>query len=179
MFVFSCGRHRSDNLIMTVPSFRIVSGVSQELKNRRALSGPPANTDASSENSTGHDESHAHVTAHVTTQHAIHGNPDHEYPPQLIPIKLICFISHSFSPVKRKKEILFPVRSGCFRSAAQSLSYFKKPRYSSNTLNSISPEHTGRTASDFPMGANSKTSRAAVSTKTGITSYSGPNMISR
>ena len=54
------------------------------------------------------------------------------------------------------------------------LSYLlKNPKYSSNTLNSISPEQTGTTCS------KSKKSFALVNTSTGITSYSGPKTISR
>ena len=49
--------------------------------------------------------------------------------------------------------------------------YFRKnPIYSSNRLNSISPEQTGRTASVLPMGVWVYRSAARVSTRAGITS---------
>ena len=53
----------------------------------------------------------------------------------------------------------------------ETLPYFcRKPMYSSSTLNSMSPEQTGSTASVPGMGTYSNRSRAPVSTRAGITS---------
>ena len=50
------------------------------------------------------------------------------------------------------------------------LYFCRKPMYSSSTLNSMSPEQTGSTASVPGMGTYSNRSRAPVSTRAGITS---------
>ena len=48
--------------------------------------------------------------------------------------------------------------------------YARKPRYSSKTLKSMSPEQTGSTASVSPIGTNSKVSLDEVRIRTGIAS---------
>ena len=77
-------------------------------------------------------------------------------------------------PCRRRRH------GGCCDGFQISQTHFlKNPRYSSNTLNSISPEQTGRRLPLALMGSKTNRSFAAVSTRAGSTSYSGPNTISR
>lgn len=69
-------------------------------------------------------------------------------------------------------------KTGPTHSYTLNLLYSKNPIYSSNILNNISPEQTGNSAVVSPIGTYLYKSVALVSTKTGITSYSEPNITS-
>lgn len=75
--------------------------------------GAPRKKRDSSENSCGHDEAHAHLTAHVATHHALEAHTKHGFPPQnTFPYVVDMFISQSNPFVNRKMKA--PVLSVSF-----------------------------------------------------------------